>query len=99
MALALKSHHLTPELLDTCARTMSSFSIPCRILPVNEDPILDIVGTGGDTADTFNASTAAAFVVASSGTIVAKHGNRSSSGKCGSADFVEALGTNCTNTF
>ena len=95
MALALKSHHLTPEFLDTCARTMSSFSIPCKILASNDRPIVDIVGTGGDTADTFNASTAASFVVASSGTIVAKHGNRSSSGKCGSADFVEALGKHC----
>ena len=89
MALSMKGER--PSEMVGFARTMRS-----RATKLSRDhaPVFDTCGTGGDRAHTFNVSTIAALVLAACGVRVAKHGNRSVSSRCGSADLFEALGVN-----
>ena len=73
-------------------RAMRTNAVKVKL--TTNEPVYDIVGTGGDGAHTFNISTAAAFVLAGTGRNVAKHGNRAASSQCGSADVLSALGVN-----
>jgi len=72
--------------------------LAAKVLVKDPDNLVDVVGTGGDAAHTFNISTAATFVCAGAGARVAKHGNRAVSSKSGSADVIEALGANINLT-
>lgn len=85
---ALRMQGETVENITACAQAMRDHCT--KFNP--ETDVIDIVGTGGDEAFTFNISTVASFVVAAAGVSVAKHGNRSVSSKCGAADLLEELG-------
>jgi anthranilate phosphoribosyltransferase len=87
------------------ARVMRERATPIRVgkgvldidrddINIDQETILDVVGTGGDGTNTFNVSTTVTFVVSACGVKVAKHGNRSVSSLCGSADVLEKLGVN-----
>jgi anthranilate phosphoribosyltransferase len=89
IGLAMKGER--PDEIVGLARTMRARAAR---LSRSFDPVFDTCGTGGDGAGTFNVSTVAALVLAACGVRVAKHGNRSASSRCGSADLFEALGVN-----
>ena len=91
IALAMKGER--PGEVVGLARTMRARATP---LSRKYEDVFDTCGTGGDRAHTFNVSTVAALVVSACGVRVAKHGNRSVSSRCGSADLFEALGVNIT---
>lgn len=90
-ALSTKSTHAeTIGEISGCAAAMRAHAI--HVEP--HTPVMEIVGTGGDGAHSFNISTTSALVAAAGGAKVAKHGNRAASSSCGTADCLEALGVN-----
>ena len=91
---ALRMKGESVDEITACADVMRE---KCARLPYTGE-VMDIVGTGGDGAGTFNISTVSSFVVAAAGVPVAKHGNRGVSSKCGAADCLEALGAKITLT-
>jgi anthranilate phosphoribosyltransferase len=102
---ALRMKGETIEEITGAARVMRERATPIRVgrnvldidrddINIDRETILDVVGTGGDGTNTFNVSTTVVFVVSACGVKVAKHGNRSVSSLCGSADVLERLGVN-----
>ncbi len=89
--LALNDKGPTVEEITGAVEIMRQFVIGVE---TSHEVVLDTCGTGGDHKNTFNISTISALVVAGAGVVVAKHGNRSVSSVCGSADLLEALGVN-----
>ena len=91
-ALSTKSTRAeTIDEISGCAAAMRSHAIP---VDTGDMDCLEIVGTGGDGAHSFNISTTSVFILAAAGVKVAKHGNRAASSQCGTADCLEALGVN-----
>ncbi|MDE1154977.1 MAG: anthranilate phosphoribosyltransferase [Acidobacteriaceae bacterium] len=92
LAGALAARGETAEEIAGFAQAMRAAAVTLPLTDAERESIVDTCGTGGDSAGTFNISTAAALVAAAAGAYVAKHGNRAVTSKCGSADVLEALG-------
>lgn len=90
VAMSMKGE--TIEEITACAAGMRKHCVKL----LHDMDVLEIVGTGGDGANSFNISTTSSLVISAAGVPVAKHGNRAASSKCGAADVLEALGVNIT---
>ncbi|MDR0435815.1 MAG: anthranilate phosphoribosyltransferase [Propionibacteriaceae bacterium] len=95
MAAYLTAMSVKGETIDEISGSAAGMRKHCIRL-LNEDEVLEIVGTGGDRANSFNISTTSALVISAAGIPVAKHGNRAASSKSGAADVLEALGVDIT---
>ncbi len=89
-ALAMKGE--TSDEITGSAKSMRAYATKIASFEQNKFDVLEIVGTGGDSSNSFNISTTSAIVLAAAGVPIGKHGNRAYSSKCGSADVLEALG-------
>lgn len=94
----LTALHMKGETTDEITASAKGMRSHAENLPCDPAKVLEIVGTGGDCANSFNISTTSGMVAAAAGVPIAKHGNRSVSSKCGAADVLEALGANITIT-
>ena len=90
----LTALHMKGENIDEITACAAIMRKHCGRFEYNLPEVIDIVGTGGDCAGTFNISTLASVVASAAGAKVAKHGNRAASSKCGTADVLEELGVN-----
>ena len=90
----LAALHIKGETVDELTGAATVMRDYAAKVEISADKVVDTVGTGGDAAGLFNVSTAAAFVAAAGGAVMAKHGNRAATGKSGSADVLEAAGVN-----
>lgn len=95
MSAYLTALSLKGETIDEITGSAKGMRDHCIRL-LHDMDVLEIVGTGGDGANSFNISTTSSLVIAAGGVPVAKHGNRAASSKCGAADVLEALGVNIT---
>ena len=89
LIVSLRMKGETVDEMTGLVEAIKSAAVP---VDVDADGLVDVVGTGGDRSGTFNISTTAALIAAAAGVRVAKHGNRSASSRCGSADVLEGLG-------
>ncbi len=93
MSAYLTAMSMKGETIDEITASAEAMRAHCVRL-LNDEDVLEIVGTGGDGSNTFNISTTSSIVISAAGVPVAKHGNRSASSKCGAADVLEELGVN-----
>lgn len=93
MSSYLTALSMKGETIDEITASAEAMRAHCVRL-LNDENVLEIVGTGGDGSNTFNISTTSSIVISAAGVPVAKHGNRSASSKCGAADVLEELGVN-----